>query len=200
MKINRRHLAEKINRRNLIIGCGKKYGMTDMDNITKKLDQSGIFPHNHSKDEYITIDIDANIEPHYLFDMRKVSISRLELITKKGKFNKIYFENLLLIDKRAVENVMSMLASTGCIYYVGTLEKTDETNDFNNILHAYQGLNCNVEFVDEATAKRVNEKLFPPDSIKYFNILDVIKISRKPSTIINIETKSLAQKHLIKIC
>ncbi len=147
------------NPRCLIIGCGKGY----RDDL--------IVHHNHTT-EY-TLDIDPGIRPDFVAD-----ITRAGNFSYLGKFDEIYFENIMLLNLQVALNVKSLLVpGRGKVYFVGQ----HSLHIFERIKVIYTPLHFSVRMADTALSQRIREKLFPKILVDCFGTTcRVIELTQVP--------------------
>lgn len=147
------------NPRCLIIGCGKGYR------------EDLVVPHNHTT-EY-TLDIDPSIRPDFVAD-----ITRIGNFSYLGKFDEIYFENIILLDFQVALNVKSLLnPGRGKVYFVGQLSP----HTFERIKAIYTPLHFSARMADAALSQRIREKLFPRILVDCFGTTcSVVELTQIP--------------------
>lgn len=143
----------------LIIGCGKGYR------------EDLVVPHNHTT-EY-TLDIDPSIQPDFVADITKIGN-----FSYMGKFDEIYFENIMLPDFQVALNVKSLLIpGRGKVYFVGQ----HSPHTLERIKMIYTPLHFSVRMADRALSQRIRDKLFPKILVDCFGTTcSVIELTQVP--------------------
>lgn len=147
------------NPRCLIIGCKKGYR------------EGLIVPHHHTT-EY-TLDIVPGIRPGFVADITKVgNFSCL------GKFDEIYFEDIIPLGLQVALNVKNLLVpKRGKIYFIGQ----HSLHNFERIKVIYTPLHFSARVGDTALRKRIREKLFPQVLVDCFGTTrSVIELTQVP--------------------